>query len=71
MDNKHIAGAGLVGPIVFVASRFGYTVSTDEALQLAASAVPVGAALAHLFSAPGILPRVKAAIGPWKSAPPA
>lgn len=63
MTNAHLTGASLGALIAYVAAKFGWNVSTDEALQLGAAFLVVGGGVAHLFSAPGLIPRVKAALG--------
>ena len=63
MNGSHAAGGTVGGLIAYVASRYGWNVSTDEALTIGAAFTAVGAAIAHLFQPPGLVPRVKAALG--------
>lgn len=63
MNGSHVAGGTVGALIAFVASRYGWNVSTDEALTMGAAFGSVGAGVAHLFQPPGLIPRVKAALG--------
>lgn len=62
MNNSHASGATIGALVSFVSARYGWNVSTDEGLTIGAAAASVGAAVAHLFSAPGLVPRVRSAI---------
>ena len=63
MNGSHGAGATIGALIAYVAAHYGWNVSTDEALTFGAAFGAVGAGLAHLFQPPGLIPRVKAALG--------
>lgn len=63
MNGAHVAGATIGALVAYVASHYGWTVGTDEALTWGAAAAAVGAGIAHLFQPPGLIPRVKAAVG--------
>jgi len=67
MNGSHASGAVLGALIAFVATRYGWDVSTDEALTFGAALGAVGAGIAHLFQPPGLVPRVKAALGIGKT----
>ena len=71
MNNSHLAGGGIAALIGFVAANYGWAVSQDEALMFGAAAAGLGAGVIHLFQAPGLIPRVKAALGLQAGPPPA
>lgn len=77
MNGSHVTGATLGALIGYTAAHFGWNVSTDEALAYGATLATVGGSLAHLCQPPGLIPRVKAALGvtgkkaPTPPAPPA
>lgn len=66
MNGSHAAGATIGALIAYVASHYGWNVSTDEALTWGAAAGAVGGGIAHLFQPPGLVPRVKAGLGVTK-----
>lgn len=74
MNGSHVTGATLGALIGYTAAHFGWNVSTDEALAYGATLATVGGSLAHLCQPPGLIPRVRAALGLQKktapSAPP-
>lgn len=63
MNGSHVTGATLGALIGYTAAHFGWNVSTDEALAYGATLATVGGSLAHLCQPPGLIPRVKAALG--------
>lgn len=63
MNGSHAAGATIGALIAYVASHYGWNVSTDEALTMGAAFGAIGAGIAHLFQPPGLIPRVKTALG--------
>lgn len=68
MNGSHAAGATIGALVAYVASHYGWDVSTDEALTIGAAFAAVGAGVAHLFQPPGLMPRIKAALGVGKPA---
>lgn len=69
MNGGHAAGGTIGALIAYVATRYGWNVSTDEALTWGAALGAVGAGVAHLFQPPGLVPRVKAALGVNQGSP--
>ena len=63
MNGSHAAGAGIGAAIAYIASHYGWNVGTDEALTMGAAFAAIGAGIAHLCQPPGLIPRVKAALG--------
>ena len=63
MNGSHAAAGSIAALIAYVATHYGWNVSTDEALTWAAAGLAVGGGVAHLFQPPGLIPRVKAALG--------
>lgn len=63
MNGSHAAGATIGALVAYVASHYGWNVSTDEALTFGAAFAAIGAGIAHLFQPPGLIPKVKAALG--------
>ena len=63
MNGAHVSGATLGALFGYVATRYGWNVSADEALTWGAAVAAFGGGLAHLFQAPGLFPRVRAALG--------
>jgi hypothetical protein len=63
MNGSHVTGASLGALIGYTAAHFGWNVSTNEALAYGATLAMVGGSIAHLFQPPGLIPRVKAALG--------
>ena len=63
MDGSHVSGATLGALIGYTAAHFGWNVSVDEALAYGATLAMVGGTIAHLFRPPGMIPRVKKALG--------
>lgn len=63
MTGSHLTGGTIGALIAYVATRYGWNVSTDEALTFGAAAAGIGAGIVHLLSPPGLVPRVKAALG--------
>lgn len=63
MTGSHLGGGAIAALITFAASRYGWHVPDTEATVLGGAASSVGAGIAHLFTPPGLLPRVKAALG--------
>lgn len=63
LNGSHVTGASIGALISYVSARYGWNVSTDEALSLGAAFAVVGGGIAHLFTAPGLIPRLKAALG--------
>lgn len=62
MNGNHAAG-GAVGLLVgFLAARYGFSVSQDEAIGIGAGLSSVGATLAHIFTGPGLIPACKRAL---------
>ena len=63
LTGPHVTGGSLGGLIAYCSARFGWGVTSDEALTIGAAFVGVGGGLAHLFTPPGLLPRVREALG--------
>lgn len=63
MNGGHVTGGTLGLLVGYAAAHFGWNVSSDEALVWGATLAAVGGVVAHLFQPPGLLPRVKAALG--------
>lgn len=63
MNGSHVAGGTIGALVAYVATKYGWVTSTDEALTWGAAAAAVGAGVAHLFQPPGLIPRVKKALG--------
>lgn len=62
MNGTHVAG-GSVGLVIgFIAARYGFHVSQDEAAGFGTAFAGVGATLAHVFTGPGLIPAVKRAL---------
>ena len=63
MNGAHITG-GTIGLLIgYVAAHFGWNVSQDEALAWGALLAVTFGGAAHLFQAPGLIPRVRAGLG--------
>ena len=69
MNGSHVAGGTLGLLIGYVAAHFGWNVSQDEALAFGAMFAMIGGSIAHLFQPPGLIPRIKTALGVAKSEP--
>lgn len=63
MNGSHAAGGSIAALIAYVSTRYGWNVSTDEALTFGAAFLGVGGGIVHLFQPPGLIPRVKEALG--------
>jgi hypothetical protein len=63
LNGSHLTSAAIGGMVAYVLAKFGWTVSTDEAATFGLAFMVIGGGLAHLFSAPGLIPRVKNALG--------
>lgn len=67
MNGSHVAGGSIAALIVYCASRFGWSVSTDEAAALAGAAFGIGAGISHLAQTEGLVPGIRRYIfGPGK-----
>lgn len=67
LTTTHVSGGTIAALIAFLASRYGWNVSDTEAATFGAGAAAAGAAVAHLFTGPGLIPAVKRALfGPAK-----
>lgn len=63
MNGSHAAGAAIGALVAYIAAHYGWNVGTDEADKFGLAFAAIGAGLAHLFQPPGLIPRVKAALG--------
>lgn len=63
LNGAHLSGASIAALMSYVSAKYGWNVSTDEALQFGAAFAVVGGGIAHLFQAPGFIPRIKQALG--------
>ena len=63
VSGSHVAGGSIGALIAYISARYGWHVSPDEALTFAGAFAGVGGAIVHLFQPPGLIPRVKAALG--------
>jgi hypothetical protein len=63
VNGSHVAGGTIAALIAYVSAKFGWNVTTDEALAFSAAFGAIGAGITHLFQPPGLIPKVKAALG--------
>jgi hypothetical protein len=62
MNDQHLSGGSIAALVSYASARYGWSISTDEALTIGAAAFSAGAFIAHIVTGPGVVPAVRRAI---------